>query len=313
MEAIRTQGLTQTFGDNTAVNNLTLTLKEGEVFGLVGPDGAGKTTVMRLLAGLMPPTAGDAWVYGCHTVKDSEQLRHHISYMPQRFGLYLDLTVQENIDFYADLYNVPRQTRKEKIPELLAFSNMTEFRDRQARNLSGGMKQKLALACALVHTPKVLLLDEPTNGVDPLSRRDFWRILYRLLEEKVTIFVSTAYLDEAERCARIGLLHRGQMILSGTPDEVKEHMRGALVEIRCSDPRGVLSSLVAAMVPVSAGLFGAKIHLVLDGDAAQALSAVKDKLADLGVQAETEIVLPSLEDVFISQIMASEGSGSDAR
>ena len=313
MEAIRTQGLTQTFGDNTAVNNLTLTLKEGEVFGLVGPDGAGKTTVMRLLAGLMPPTAGDAWVYGCHTVKDAEQLRHHISYMPQRFGLYLDLTVQENIDFYADLYNVSRQTRKEKIPELLAFSNMTEFRDRQARNLSGGMKQKLALACALVHTPQVLLLDEPTNGVDPLSRRDFWRILYRLLEEKVTIFVSTAYLDEAERCARIGLLHRGQMILSGTPDEVKEHMRGALVEIRCSDPRGVLSSLVAAMVPVSAGLFGAKIHLVLDGDAAQALSAVKDKLADLGVQAETEIVLPSLEDVFISQIMASEGSGSDVR
>ena len=313
MEVIRTQGLTQTFGDNTAVNNLTLTLKEGEVFGLVGPDGAGKTTVRRLLAGLMPPTAGDAWVYGCHTVKDAEQLRHHISYMPQRFGLYLDLTVQENIDFYADLYNVSRQTRKEKIPELLAFSNMTEFRDRQARNLSGGMKQKLALACALVHTPKVLLLDEPTNGVDPLSRRDFWRILYRLLEEKVTIFVSTAYLDEAERCARIGLLHRGQMILSGTPDEVKEHMRGALVEIRCSDPRGVLSSLVAAMVPVSAGLFGAKIHLVLDGDAAQALSAVKDKLADLGVQAETEIVLPSLEDVFISQIMASEGSGSDVR
>ena len=313
MEAIRTQGLTQTFGDNTAVNNLTLTLKEGEVFGLVGPDGAGKTTVMRLLAGLMPPTAGDAWVYGCHTVKDAEQLRHHISYMPQRFGLYLDLTVQENIDFYADLYNVSRQTRKEKIPELLAFSNMTEFRDRQARNLSGGMKQKLALACALVHTPKVLLLDEPTNGVDPLSRRDFWRILYRLLEEKVTIFVSTAYLDEAERCARIGLLHRGRMILSGTPDEVKEHMRGALVEIRCSDPRGVLSSLVAAMVPVSAGLFGAKIHLVLDGDAAQALSAVKDKLADLGVQAETEIVLPSLEDVFISQIMTSEGSGSDVR
>ena len=312
MEAIRTQGLTQTFGDNTAVNNLTLTLKEGEVFGLVGPDGAGKTTVMRLLAGLMPPTAGDAWVYGCHTVKDSEQLRHHISYMPQRFGLYLDLTVQENIDFYADLYNVPRQTRKEKIPELLAFSNMTEFRDRQARNLSGGMKQKLALACALVHTPKVLLLDEPTNGVDPLSRRDFWRILYRLLEEKVTIFVSTAYLDEAERCARIGLLHRGQMILSGTPDEVKEHMRGALVEIRCSDPRGVLSSLVATIAPVSAGLFGAKIHLVLDGDASQALAAVKEKLATLGVEAETEIVVPSLEDVFISQILSSEGSGSDA-
>ena len=313
MEAIRTQGLTQTFGDNTAVNNLTLTLKEGEVFGLVGPDGAGKTTVMRLLAGLMPPTAGDAWVYGCHTVKDAEQLRHHISYMPQRFGLYLDLTVQENIDFYADLYNVSRQTRKEKIPELLAFSNMTEFRDRQARNLSGGMKQKLALACALVHTPQVLLLDEPTNGVDPLSRRDFWRILYRLLEEKVSIFVSTAYLDEAERCARIGLLHQGRLILSGTPDEVKAHMSGALVEIRCNEPRKVLTSLRESMTSVAAGLFGAKIHLVLDGEASQALSAVQGKLTELGVQAETEIVVPSLEDVFISQILSSEGSGSDAR
>lgn len=313
MEAIRALGLTQQFVGNTAVDNLALSVKEGEVFGLVGPDGAGKTTVMRLLAGIMAPTSGDAWVYDCHTVKDSEQLRQHISYMPQRFGLYLDLTVQENIDFYADLYNVPRLTRKEKIPELLAFSNMTEFRDRQARNLSGGMKQKLALACALVHTPKVLLLDEPTNGVDPLSRRDFWRILYRLLEEKVTIFVSTAYLDEAERCARIGLLHRGRMILTGTPDEVKKHMQGTLVEIRCSAPRQVLESVTAGMATVSAGLFGAKIHLVMDGDASQALTAVQDRLADLGVQAETEIVVPSLEDVFISKILSSEGSDSNVR
>jgi ABC-2 type transport system ATP-binding protein len=313
MDAIRVTGLTQRFGDKTAVNNLTLAVKEGEVFGLVGPDGAGKTTVMRLLAGLMAPTAGEAWVYGCHTVNDSEQLRNHISYMPQRFGLYLDLTVQENIDFYADLYNVPRQIRKEKTTELLAFSNMTPFRDRLARNLSGGMKQKLALACALIHTPKVLLLDEPTNGVDPLSRRDFWRILYRLLEEKVTIFVSTAYLDEAERCARIGLLHRGQLILSGTPDEVKTHMRGVLVEIRCGEPRQVLSLLIANLAPVSAGLFGAKIHLVLNGEPTQVLHTVKNMLQDLGLQAETEIVVPSLEDVFISKIMPSEGRGSDAQ
>jgi ABC-2 type transport system ATP-binding protein len=313
MDAIRVTGLTQRFGDKTAVNNLTLAVKEGEVFGLVGPDGAGKTTVMRLLAGLMAPTAGEAWVYGCHTVNDSEQLRNHISYMPQRFGLYLDLTVQENIDFYADLYNVPRQIRKEKTTELLAFSNMTPFRDRLARNLSGGMKQKLALACALIHTPKVLLLDEPTNGVDPLSRRDFWRILYRLLEEKVTIFVSTAYLDEAERCARIGLLHRGQLILSGTPDEVKTHMRGVLVEIRCGEPRQVLPLLIANLAPVSAGLFGAKIHLVLNGEPTQVLHTVKNMLQDLGLQAETEIVVPSLEDVFISKIMPSEGRGSDAQ
>ena len=310
MDVIRAEGLTQRFGDNTAVDNLTLTVNEGEVFGLVGPDGAGKTTVMRLLAGLMLPTAGEAWVYGCNTVKDSEQLRSHISYMPQRFGLYQDLTVQENIDFYADLYNVPRQIRKEKIPELLAFSNMEPFRDRQARKLSGGMKQKLALACALVHTPKVLLLDEPTNGVDPLSRRDFWRILYRLLEEKVTIFVSTAYLDEAERCARIALLHKGKLIISGTPDEVKEQMRGVLVEIRCGEPRQVLASLVAGLAPVSAGLFGAKIHLVLEGEMPQVLRMVNSSLTEIGVQAEVENVVPSLEDVVIYMIMPTEGSGS---
>ncbi len=310
MDVIRTDGLTHRFGDNTAVDNLNLAVSEGEVFGLVGPDGAGKTTVMRLLAGLMMPTAGDAWVYGCNTVKDSEQLRNHISYMPQRFGLYQDLTVQENIDFYADLYNVPRQVRREKIPELLAFSNMKPFRDRQARKLSGGMKQKLALACALVHTPRVLLLDEPTNGVDPLSRRDFWRILHRLLEEKVTIFVSTAYLDEAERCARIGLLHKGKLIVSGTPDEVKERMRGVLVEIRCAEPRQVLAALVAGLAPASAGLFGAKIHLVLAGEASEVLRSVSGAITEMGVKAEVEMVAPSLEDVFISMIMPAGGGDS---
>lgn len=312
MDAIRTVGLTRKFGANTAVDSLTLSVQEGEVFGLVGPDGAGKTTVMRLLAGLMAPTAGEAFVNGCNTVMESEELKNHISYMPQRFGLYLDLTVQENIDFYADLYNVPRQIRKEKVPELLAFSNMTPFRDRLARNLSGGMKQKLALACALIHTPKVLLLDEPTNGVDPLSRRDFWRILYRLLAEKVTIFVSTAYLDEAERCARIGLLHQGRLIMSGTPDEVKERMHGVLVEVRCQEPRQVLSQLISDLAPVSAGLFGAKIHVVLTGEPAKALNAVENTLTGMGVRAETEIVVPSLEDVFISMITPSKGSGSNA-
>lgn len=309
MDVIRTEGLTQIFGDNIAVNKLTLTVKEGEVFGLVGPDGAGKTTFMRLLAGLLVPTAGEAWVHGFNTVKDSEQLRNVISYMPQRFGLYQDLTVQENIDFYADLYNVPRQIRKEKIPELLAFSNMEVFRNRQAGKLSGGMKQKLALACALVHTPKILLLDEPTNGVDPLSRRDFWQILYRLLESKVTIFVSTSYLDEAERCARIGLLNQGKMIITGTPEEVKKNMRGVLVEIRCSEPRKVRTLLMAALTPISAGLFGEKIHVVLEGEPLEVLNKVKSALITSNVQAEVEIVVPSLEDAFISMITPAEGSG----
>lgn len=311
MDTIVTTGLTRNFGDNIAVNNISISVKEGEVFGLVGPDGAGKTTVMRLLAGLMAPTYGDAWVYGCNTIKDSEQLKNYISYMPQRFGLYLDLTVQENIDFYADLYNVSRKKRKEKIAELLAFSNMTPFRDRQAKNLSGGMKQKLALACALVHTPKVLLLDEPTNGVDPLSRRDFWRILYQLLEEKVTIFVSTAYLDEAERCSKIGLLHQGKMIISGTPDEIKSQIPGSLIGIRCKKSREVIMNLKKELSPLSASLFGDKIHVVLPGESTEILQMVKQLLTDMGVNAETEIINPSLEDIFISMIASDTGGVSN--
>lgn len=310
METIRTVGLTRAFDGKTAVDNLNLSVQQGEVYGLVGPDGAGKTTIMRLLAGVMKPTAGDAWVNGNNTIGDSRELKKQISYMPQRFGLYSDLTVQENIDFYADLYNVPKKIREQKITELLAFSNMEPFRDRKAGKLSGGMKQKLALACALVHTPKVLLLDEPTNGVDPLSRRDFWKILYKLLEEGVTIFVSTAYLDEAERCTRVGLLHQGKLIISGTPDEVKNNMRGVLVEVLCKSPRKVMDVLTSRLKPLSAGLFGAKIHLLLEGEATDALRSVKDSLRDMAVDAEAAIVLPSLEDVFISMSMPQEGSGS---
>ena len=310
METIRTVGLTRAFDGKTAVDNLNLSVQQGEVYGLVGPDGAGKTTIMRLLAGVMKPTAGDAWVNGNNTIGDSRELKKQISYMPQRFGLYSDLTVQENIDFYADLYNVPKKIREQKITELLAFSNMEPFRDRQAGKLSGGMKQKLALACALVHTPKVLLLDEPTNGVDPLSRRDFWKILYKLLEEGVTIFVSTAYLDEAERCTRVGLLHQGKLIISGTLDEVKNNMRGVLVEVLCKSPRKVMDVLTSRLKPLSAGLFGAKIHLLLEGEATDALRSVKDSLRDMAVDAEAAIVLPSLEDVFISMSMPQEGSGS---
>lgn len=306
MDAIRLENVTKAFSDNIAVNELSLTVAQGEVFGLVGPDGAGKTTTMRLLAGIMEPTAGDAWVHGCHIVREAEPLKQHISYMPQRFGLYLDLTVEENINFYADLYNVPAKIRRDKIKELLAFSNMTPFSDRFARNLSGGMKQKLALACALIHTPRILLLDEPTNGVDPVSRRDFWRILYQLLKEKVTIFVSTAYLDEAERCTRIGLLHQGRLLACGTPDEVKQSMQGVLVEIKCEQPRIILPLLTDIVKPLSGGLFGDKIHLVLPGDTAMAVYAVETALTNLGVKADCKAASPSLEDVFISMLTPSE-------
>ena len=206
---IRAEHLTKRFDDLAAIDDLSLAVEEGEIFGLVGPDGAGKTTTMRLLTSIMDPDGGEAWVAGHHVVREAEAVKAEIGYMSQRFGLYADLTVMENLDFYADIYNVPRKGRDERIQRLLAFSNLTPFKRRLAGNLSGGMKQKLGLACTLVHTPRVLFLDEPTNGVDPVSRRDFWRILYQLLREKVTIFVSTAYLDEAERCNRLALIHQG--------------------------------------------------------------------------------------------------------
>src|SRR5574340_636010 len=243
MHAIETESLTKRFGSFSAVDGLNLTVGEGEIFGLVGPDGAGKTTTMRLLTSIMEPTSGDAWVAGHHVVTDAEAVKEDIGYMSQRFGLYPDLTVMENIEFYADIYGVPKKLRPERIERLLAFSNMTPFKKRQAGRLSGGMKQKLGLACALIHTPKVLFLDEPTNGVDPVSRRDFWRILYQLMRDKVTIFVSTAYLDEAERSSRIGLIHKGKLLALGTPDEVKTLMQGSILEIRSADPRKALSLL----------------------------------------------------------------------
>ena len=195
----------------------------------------------------MEPTAGDAWVAGFHIVREAERIKENIGYMSQRFGLYADLTVMENIRFYADIYNEPRRGFAEKIDRLLGFSNLTPFQHRLAGNLSGGMKQKLGLACSLVHTPKVLLLDEPTNGVDPVSRRDFWRILHQLQQENVTIFVSTSYLDEADRCHRVGLMHCGRLLACGTPAEVKRLMRGTIVEIRTAEPRragGIASAAI---------------------------------------------------------------------
>jgi ABC-2 type transport system ATP-binding protein len=230
MVTIQTVNLSRAFGDNIAVNKLNLEINEGEIFGLVGPDGAGKTTTMRLLTGILDPTGGEGWVYGKHIMKEAEELKDNIAYMSQRFGLYEDLSVLENIDFYADLYGAASVDRKKKIDALLGFSGLTPFKKRLAGNLSGGMKQKLGLACALIHTPKVLFLDEPTNGVDPVSRRDFWNILYGLLKQKVTILFSTSYLDEAERCMRVGLIHKGRLLKCDDPAEIKKEQHATTLE-----------------------------------------------------------------------------------
>ena len=240
--------------------------------------------------------------------KQAEAVKDDIGYMSQRFGLYPDLTVDENIQFYADLYGVPTHGREQKIHELLSFSNLTPFKKRQAGRLSGGMKQKLGLACALIHTPKVLFLDEPTNGVDPVSRRDFWRILYSLLKEGVTIFVSTAYLDEAERCHRVALLHQGRLLACDTPDRVKRLMRGTILEVRVSRAREAAALLKRRMNAESIGLFGDRIHVVTM-NRAQTVHEVPDILQGEGFTLHgVRQIEPSLEDVFISVVTGKQAA-----
>jgi ABC-2 type transport system ATP-binding protein len=307
MDAIKTDNLTKRFGPLTAVDGLNLSVARGELFGLVGSDGAGKTTAMRMLVGIMDPSAGEAWVMGRQTVREAEALKDDIGYMSQRFGLYPDLTVLENIHFYADIYGLSSQGRVEKIDRLLAFSNLTPFKKRQAGNLSGGMKQKLGLACALIHTPKVLFLDEPTNGVDPVSRRDFWRILYQLLQEGVTIFVTTAYLDEADRCNRVGLIHKGKLLACDTPDRLRRLMKGAILEIRSGNSRLAARLLRDRLPGASVGLFGDRVHLVIDTP-----ERGEDQVAAILREGGIELsgvrqIEPNLEDVFVS-VLTEQGT-----
>jgi ABC-2 type transport system ATP-binding protein len=300
--AIEIRELTKRFGTVTAVDRLSLTIPRGELFGLVGPDGGGKSTTLRMLAGILPPADGDAFVAG-HSIRTApEAVKGRIGYMSQRFGLYGDLTVLENLTFYADLFEVPRRERPARMERLLGFSNLAPFQGRLADKLSGGMKQKLGLACALIHAPDILLLDEPTNGVDPVSRRDFWRILYEMLQEGVTILVTTAYLDEAERCGRVGLMHQGGLLALDTPDRVKRLRDEDLVEIAVAEPwraRGVLEK-----VPQVRGVtvFGARLHVAMrrmGEDLPAILGALE--LAGLAPR-EPRRVVPSLEDVFIGMI-----------
>ncbi len=308
MPAIRTEGLVRRFGDAVAVDRLALTVEEGELFGLVGPDGAGKTTIMRMLAGILDPSEGDAWVAGRSIRTEAAEIQRQIGYMSQRFGLYPDLTVQENIRFYADLYGVPRRGRQERIDGLLAFGGLVPFRNRHAGDLSGGMKQKLGLACALVHTPRVLLLDEPTNGVDPVSRQEFWKILYGLLGEGVTVFVSTAYLDEAERFRRLALLHEGRLRAAGSPEEIKALLSGEILEVRCPDARKTAAALRDALPGAAVSLFGERIHV---GGLAPGTgrSVLESALGGAGIPFSSVLpVEPTLEDVFVSLLAGDAGS-----
>ncbi len=298
--AIVAEGLTKNFGSLTAVDQLSLTVFPGEIFGLVGPDGAGKSTSLRMLATIMDPDTGTASIAGFATATEAAAVKDHLAYMSQKFGLYQDLTVGENIDFYADLYGMNRKGRQNRIEELLDFSHMRPFIRRRAGNLSGGMKQKLQLVCALIHTPKVLLLDEPTNGVDPVSRRDFWRILHRLRQEGVAVLITTAYLDEAERCDRVGLIDRGKLMAVGTPDEIKGLMDGTILTIRSPEARKTVSLLRGKSFAKSVNLFGDTVHLVCD-DSQETKKRVTDILDSKGLSyEEIRETQPSLEDIFVS-------------
>ncbi|WHZ18042.1 MAG: Ribosome-associated ATPase RbbA [Rhodanobacteraceae bacterium] len=297
---VRAAGLSKRFGDVQAVDALGFGVAAGEIFGLVGPDGAGKTTTLRMLAGVLDADAGEAVVDGVDVMRQPEEAKLHSSYMPQRFGLYEDLTVGENIRFYADLFDVAPAVREGDAARLLHAAGMEGFRNRFAGQLSGGMKQKLGLCCALIHTPKVLLLDEPTTGVDPVSRREFWTILYGLRAQGVAIVISTAYLDEAERCDRLGLLHAGRMILSGTPDALKTHMPGTVLAITCADPRAAHVALENAEGLASLLLVGDGVHAVVD-DAARRIPELRQRLAQHGIAAaDLRVTPPSVEDLFVA-------------
>lgn len=299
--AIKTSNLTKAFNGNIAVDNLSLEIKRGELFGLVGPDGSGKTTIMRLLTAIMESTSGEAWVAGHSVLKEGEIIKEKIGYMSQRFGLYEDLTVMENIIFYADLYEVPEKERPARIERLLGFSNLSPFKDRLAGKLSGGMKQKLGLACALIHTPEVLFLDEPTNGVDPVSRRDFWRILYDLLKEGVTIFISTAYLDEAERCTRIGLIHKGRILMTDNPAVVKKSLGLPMIELWSDDSRNAIEIIRKIGGVESVSIYGDRLHIAMTKK--ELIESIVRELEAMEIRVKDyREILPSIEDIFISMV-----------
>jgi ABC-2 type transport system ATP-binding protein len=310
MVAVAVEGLTREFGDLRAVSDLHFEVDAGELFGLVGPDGAGKTTTLRMLAGVLPPSAGDARVAGRSVAREPAAVRPHIAYMAQRFGLYEDLTVRENLDFYADLYRVPRSERPARLERLYEFSNLAEFEGRLAGNLSGGMKQKLSLSCALIHRPEILLLDEPTFGVDPISRRDLWLILHEMVASGVTVIVSTAYLDEAERCDRVAFLHQGDIIALDDPAALQRSLPGRVLEVRAADPRAARDALRSSGAVRRASLFGETVHALVARSTAT--DEVLGVLGGAGLQsAQVRQVEPSLEDVFIERVGAASTADTD--
>ncbi len=295
---IATHQLSRVFGDVRAVEDVNLEVREGEMFGLVGPDGSGKTTAIRLLCGILSPTSGTATVLGHDIVREPEAVKREIGYLSQRFSLYGDLSVDENIEFFAEINGV--FDFKERREELLAFTRLTPFRTRLAERLSGGMKQKLALACTLIHKPRLIFLDEPTTGVDPVSRRDFWKILQSLLVEGISIVMSTPYLDEAERCSRVGLMNRGRILRVDTPDGLRSEMKEQVVEVVLDQVRKGFRILRDQPGLREVQAFGDRINVMVP-DPKHALPQIQAALTGNGITVRSmRTITPSLENVFIS-------------
>ena len=299
---LETLDLTRRFGNVTAVDSLNIQIASGEIFGLVGPDGAGKTTTLRLLCGLLKPSCGEARLSGEIVRLGSRFVKERLGYMAQRFGLYPDLTVDENLHFYADIFGIGKQERIPLMAHLLEMTRLQPFRTRPAGKLSGGMKQKLALICTLIHRPQVLLLDEPTNGVDPVSRRDFWAILYQLVREGLTVIVSTAYLDEAERCNRVAMMYEGRIIRCDTPEVLKNLLRDeACFELQIDEPRKHKQTIEDVPGVLSVELAGASLHVFVTAGVGEEL--LKLELAEAMKEPfRLAKIAPSLEDVFIRLI-----------
>lgn len=305
--AIEVQDLTKKFGEFVAVNNVSFEVPRGEIFGFLGPNGAGKTTTIRMVLGLLTPTSGTANVIGYDVVKESEAMRKRIGYMTQKFSLYNDLTVEENLDFYGGVYGVRGQKLQERKKYILKMAGLTGREHELTRNLSGGWKQRLALGVAIIHEPDVLFLDEPTAGVDPISRRAFWELIYDLAEGGTTILVTTHYMDEAEHCQELVFIQRGHLVAQGSPEEVKiSQMHGDVIEIDCDNAGQAVPLLRDLNIFAEVALYGALIHVVTD-KAAEHMPLIKKTLTEHGLTVTSvERIAPSLEDVFISSAREAE-------
>ena len=301
--SVAVRNLERRFGSFVAVNRVSFEVRKGEIFGFLGPNGAGKSTTIRVLCGLLAPTSGEGTVAGFDLKTEAEKIKQHIGYMSQRFSLYEDLTVEENIDFFSGIYRIPAERKAERKEWVLRMAGLSDHRGTKTAFLSGGWKQRLALGCAILHEPPILFLDEPTSGVDPISRRNFWELIYELAGKGITVFVTTHYMDEAEYCDRLGLIYRGELVALGTPEEMKTRlMKDQVVEILLERPQDAIGLLEGLAAVKGAALFGKGIHAVVDR-AQEAVPSLRSSLEAGGFPVRRiGKIVPSLEDVFVSLV-----------